>query len=222
MNSMKTPLLLAHRGDTQNYPENTLDAFASALKKGADGFEFDVNLNSKDEAIIVHNLIFDENLNYPSLTKVLDQFAGKCRLEMEIKAMQNGAVEKIAKIVDQYRPLDLEVTTSTQVLCHQIAQYFPNNKRGLIFRKWLIEDWMSDKFKIEWVLNHLKLAQFNVLHLDLDLYFPELVRVLHDNGVTLHTHLKTDSKEDLQRVLDLEIDQCTIDDIGVLKLENDL
>ena len=38
------PLVIAHRGDSSRRPENTLAAFASALRVGASFVEFDVQI----------------------------------------------------------------------------------------------------------------------------------------------------------------------------------
>lgn len=48
----------AHRGDSSNYPENTIIAFKNAIKNGATGIELDVH-KSKDNKIVV---IHDENI----------------------------------------------------------------------------------------------------------------------------------------------------------------
>lgn len=212
---MHTPLFIAHRGDTKNYPENTLPAFSSALEKGADGIELDVQLNN-NEVIVVHDYMYDKSEQYPLLSQVLEQFAGKCRIEIEIKSLELKHVEKIAKVIDKYRPFDLEVTSSIQPLFTEIFKYFPNDKRGLIIKRWQLEDWMPEEFKREYLLKYMQLTHTTVLHLDLDLYTKELVELLHSHGLYAHTHLKTDSKVDLQKVRELGIDQCTFDDVGVV------
>ncbi len=215
---MSKPLLIAHRGDTKNYPENTIQAFQSAIEKGADGFELDVQLDENGVPIVVHNFIYDKTAKYPLLSEVLEKFAGKCRIELEIKALQKDAVKKIAKVIEKYRPLDLEVTSSIQPLFYQVAKYFSNDKRGFIFKPWMIEDWMPKDFKIHWIIQHLKMAKTTVLHLDLELYTQELVKVLHGEHFIAHTHLNKSSKSVLNKVQELGIDQCTFDDIGIVEL----
>ncbi len=217
---MKSPLLIAHRGDTKNYPENTIQAFQSALEKGADGFEFDVQLDSNGVPIVVHDFMYDQSAKYPLLSEVLEKFFNSdCRIELEIKALEENAVKTIAKIVDQYRSLDLEVTTSIQLQLHDIAKYFPNDKRGFIFKRWMLEEWMPDDFRIEYILKHMKLAQVTVLHLDFDLYTQELVEALHKEDLLAHTHLKESSQQILSAVKELGIDQCTFDDIEIINFK---
>ncbi len=48
------PITFAHRGGRAEAPENTLDAFARALKQGARGLESDVRLSGDGEAVLVH------------------------------------------------------------------------------------------------------------------------------------------------------------------------
>ena len=50
--SLPYPLIIAHRGDVINAPENTIAAFKKALYLGADGIELDVRL-TKDRGLVV-------------------------------------------------------------------------------------------------------------------------------------------------------------------------
>jgi glycerophosphoryl diester phosphodiesterase len=51
----ENPLLVAHRGDSIAYPENTMEAFVSAYRKGADVLECDVYLSSDGVVMIIHD-----------------------------------------------------------------------------------------------------------------------------------------------------------------------
>src|SRR5271163_984179 len=46
--------VFAHRGCTHGFTENTIDAFAEAKRRGADGVELDVRLTA-DGALAVHH-----------------------------------------------------------------------------------------------------------------------------------------------------------------------
>ncbi|WP_170143611.1 glycerophosphodiester phosphodiesterase [Brockia lithotrophica] len=48
-------LLYAHRGASQDAPENTLAAFREALRQGADGIEFDVQLSRDGVPVVIHD-----------------------------------------------------------------------------------------------------------------------------------------------------------------------
>ena len=49
------PILLAHRGDKDHAPENTLPSFAQAIQKGADGVELDAKLTADGHVIVIHD-----------------------------------------------------------------------------------------------------------------------------------------------------------------------
>ena len=53
--SLRRPLIIAHRGDVENAPENTLTAFQSAYERGADGIELDVRLTSDGQVVVFHD-----------------------------------------------------------------------------------------------------------------------------------------------------------------------
>ena len=48
-------LLLAHRGYHADEPENTMAAFAAAVKLGVDGIETDVRLSADGKPVIIHD-----------------------------------------------------------------------------------------------------------------------------------------------------------------------
>jgi glycerophosphoryl diester phosphodiesterase len=51
--------VLVHRGDCKSAPENTLPAFASAVRKGAHQIEFDVRLSRDGVPVIMHDATVD-------------------------------------------------------------------------------------------------------------------------------------------------------------------
>lgn len=59
----KKPLIIAHRGASALAPENTLAAFALALKQGADGIELDVMLTRDKELAVIHDASVDRTTN---------------------------------------------------------------------------------------------------------------------------------------------------------------
>lgn len=63
MSDFLTPLprVVAHRGDSINYPENTLDAFISAAKMNIDVIETDVHLTKDKELVIWHDPTLERN-----------------------------------------------------------------------------------------------------------------------------------------------------------------
>lgn len=61
---MKRPLLLAHRGFSGNYPENSPLAFRMAAEKtAADGFESDVHITKDGKLVIFHDASVERTSN---------------------------------------------------------------------------------------------------------------------------------------------------------------
>ena len=48
-------LVIAHRGDSAHAPENTMEAFASAVHVGADALELDVRLTRDERVVVMHD-----------------------------------------------------------------------------------------------------------------------------------------------------------------------
>ena len=61
--SQPLPLIIAHRGDVTNAPENTLAAFRSAYDLGADGIELDVRLTRDGQLIVYHDRCLNRTSN---------------------------------------------------------------------------------------------------------------------------------------------------------------
>jgi glycerophosphoryl diester phosphodiesterase len=51
----KRPLVIAHRGSSALAPENTMAAFARAMRDGADGIELDVRLAGDGVPVVIHD-----------------------------------------------------------------------------------------------------------------------------------------------------------------------
>ncbi len=60
---MNAPLVIAHRGDSERRPENTLLAFESAVAVGAELVELDVQLSSDDQVVVIHDDRVDRTTN---------------------------------------------------------------------------------------------------------------------------------------------------------------
>jgi glycerophosphoryl diester phosphodiesterase len=56
-------LVISHRGDWRNWPENSLDAFDSAIKMGVDIIELDVHMTKDSVLVVCHDLTVDRTTN---------------------------------------------------------------------------------------------------------------------------------------------------------------
>jgi len=109
------PMVIAHRGFSGQYPENTLSAFQAAIDIGVDAIELDVTLSSDRHLVVIHDDTldrttdgtgkvkhrslaelkkldagswFDPRFNYekiPTLEEVLDLAGDRIKINIEIK-----------------------------------------------------------------------------------------------------------------------------------------
>lgn len=98
MNAEARVLDIAHRGASLEAPENTLDAFALAVKQGADMIETDLHLTADGEVVLVHD------------PEVGDSEVGQLRLE-EIRAALPAVVTlpEALDAVGEAIPFNLEI-----------------------------------------------------------------------------------------------------------------
>ncbi|OBZ10855.1 glycerophosphodiester phosphodiesterase family protein [Bacillus sp. FJAT-26390] len=127
-------LIIAHRGASGYAPENTMAAFEEAEKLGSDFIEYDVQFSKDRELVVIHDDTVDrttehtgsvdqytlnelkgmdagisssaeeEDKTISSFQEVMDRFAGKMGMLIEIKDSKlfPGIEEKVAEIVRQY------------------------------------------------------------------------------------------------------------------------
>lgn len=130
--------IVAHRGASGTFPENTLSAFREAIRLNVESIEFDVHLSKDEELIIIHddsvNRTTDGSGNIADLTlneiKKLDASAGEripilsetleimpasMRLNIHVKAYpatQNIVIQKVIDEMVQHDVLDNAFFTS--------------------------------------------------------------------------------------------------------------
>ena len=116
INCFNPPWVIAHRGYSQNFPENTLAAFQAAVTAGVPMIELDVMLSRDRKMVVIHDAALERttsghgavnqytleelkmldagswfNSKYaderlPELSEVLDLIDGQTRVNIEIKA----------------------------------------------------------------------------------------------------------------------------------------
>jgi len=121
-------LVIAHRGYSSKFPENTLRAFDEGMKAGADGFECDLRMTSDGHIVVFHDddlkrlcgvkgrietslledikkLKVKGTESIPRLEEVLTQFHGT-RMNLEIKESTRPEVivEGVMRVLGKIRP----------------------------------------------------------------------------------------------------------------------
>lgn len=65
MSATALPTIVAHRGNAGEFPENTLQALASAVELGIEHLEFDVQLTSDKVPVVLHDSTLDRVADRP-------------------------------------------------------------------------------------------------------------------------------------------------------------
>ena len=84
---------IAHRGFSSHYPENTMLAFAQAIKADCNGIEFDVHLTKDGQAVIIHDETVDRTTNGKGVVKEMTL--------AQLRALDAGKGERIPTL-DEY------------------------------------------------------------------------------------------------------------------------
>ncbi|MFH2019702.1 MAG: glycerophosphodiester phosphodiesterase [bacterium] len=212
-------ILIAHRGDTVNYQENTPLAFQSAFSRGADGIELDIQWQN-NKFIVVHDYLFDESEAYPSLEKILEKFGGMGRIEIELKIFIEESISKLSSLINKFPELNYELTSSNLFILPIIRETMPQSSIGAIFSPKEFEEWMTPSFIERKVLETIVTIDANVAHLPITVLSESLILKLHSNKIKVHSHIyKSDINQELseyQYLNRLSVDQCTFDDIDIL------
>jgi glycerophosphoryl diester phosphodiesterase len=132
---MRRPAVIAHRGASADAPENTMAAFALAVKAGADAIELDAQLTADDELVVFHDAtlsrttdgrgrIADKTLaeladldaggyfgasyrgeRIPHLVDVLDTFGAERPFNIHVKSYPGSRPGLVASICELIRHL---------------------------------------------------------------------------------------------------------------------
>lgn len=103
---MRTPLAIAHRGDPVGFRENTLPAFAAAVRAGADMVEVDVRLTADGRVAVLHD---------PTLKRLWGDPRAVAELTLaEVKRL--GAIPELGEVLEAIEaPLMVDYTRADVV-----------------------------------------------------------------------------------------------------------
>lgn len=105
----------AHRGDSCNYYENTMEAFEAAIREGVDMIETDVHLTKDLEMVLIHDHTLDRTTDARGPVKDMDL--------AEIRKLNAGSPQHYCQI-PTLREL-LELLSGTDVLLNlEFKEYY--------------------------------------------------------------------------------------------------
>lgn len=129
---------IAHRGDMSHHPENTLISLAFALKNSTDAIEFDIQMNTDNDFIVIH----DDNFQRTSGIR-------KSVLNINTKDLNNISVHEPKKYGSTYYPILAPLLQDALALLSK----YPNAKAFIEIKEeslghWGIDKVMNNLFKI--------------------------------------------------------------------------
>ncbi len=102
--------IFAHRGASGCAPENTLEAFALAVKMGADGIELDVQMTKDGEVVVIHDETIDRVSDGKGMVK--DYTLAQLRrfsFDNHIEGYERIAIPTLKEALELVQPSGIEV-----------------------------------------------------------------------------------------------------------------
>jgi glycerophosphoryl diester phosphodiesterase len=222
--------IIAHRGDTSKYPENTIEAFLAAEAAGADGIELDVR-ETADGVLVVHhdyylgnpdngsgsvpylpysainNLTIENRYYIPKLEAVFDKIGKKLHYEIELKCLTLDAAEKVITLANKFDVLSsIEFTSPHPYLLPSLKKRHRLIKTGFFVPP--RPEWMDEELYIDIHLNQALLGNYNVIHMQPQYITKDTLQRFHNAGLVVHA-ADCDDPEVLLRMKALGVDQLT-------------
>ena len=224
---IKNTEITAHRGDTSLYPENTIEAFKSAVEKQTDWIELDIQ-ETKDKKIVVshdanlkrvagidrniYDMTYDEvesvklseigNIRIPSLEEVLKwMILTNVKLNIELKPYTDDGslVKNTIDLIEKYHLEDRVVLSSGKYsILENIKEINKEIQTAYI---------MSIAYG-----DLLKLDKADNFSLEASMINASLIKKAHNNGKEIYAWT-VDSKDNINKMLELNVDNIITDDV---------
>ncbi|WP_174731127.1 glycerophosphodiester phosphodiesterase [Mesobacillus harenae] len=206
------PLIVAHRGAARYFPENTFLSFNKAVEMGADFLEMDVQMSKDGHLVVIHDVTVNRTTNgkgrifeltfeqlsklnagnkgslpqpetrLPSFSEVLDQYAGKIGLLIELKnpELYSGIEKKMAEELksrglDQLNKGEIIIQSFNKNTLLNFHQELPTIPLGLLIKRFQGASNEGELNKLSKYVNYLN-PKYSILT-------KSLVRRAHKHGL---------------------------------------
>jgi glycerophosphoryl diester phosphodiesterase len=214
-------IIIAHRGASGDWPENTLLAFQKALAGGAQWLELDVHLSADEKLVVIHDESLERTTNgsgqvarqtfaqlrqldaglgekIPLLEEVLDLAAGRAKINIELKGL--GTAKPVVDLLGKYfadgRLQETEILASSlnEKELRKLSGLLPQVPRALV-----AEDMRQEVWELTTALDCWS------LHQDKDCIDQHLVAEARARNIRLLAYT-VNERQEFQRLRDLGID----------------
>lgn len=220
-------MVIAHRGASGELPENTMAAFALAVRQGADMIEIDLQLSRDGAVVIAHDAeleriggrgeIGDADLEairaldagggeaVPVLEEVLDAFGAGVPFNLELKQRDSGPyaglVERAVAAVRARGWMDRMLFSSFyDPLLYELRALAPEARIGLL---------VSPRFP-RGALERAAALGAEALHPERSLASRERIAQAHAAGLRVHVYTVNDAEE-IRALVEAGVDACFTD-----------
>ena len=210
--------IIAHRGVLDHASGNTLAAFSDAHRLGVDGVELDVRLSRDRLPVVHHNWYLDETVPQPvpiftlsaaelrvetvrddrpefsrqhpipTLEEVLQEFADKLSLEIELKSPEPELPAAVAFALAPFRTFwpTIELTSSSTSLLAAVRERCPGIQTALLLGS--TPPYMHMDALAYFAVQSARLASADVVHLAPNQLSEELMATVRASGVDVHVY----------------------------------
>lgn len=225
--------IIAHRGVSAHYHENTILAFEKALEIGVYGIEVDLH-QIEDKFFIFHDFHLDRLVNkrgnladlsldqiasirlqqehkIPTLVELFDLVKGSCMLNLELKEITQPTllVEHITQYIYQYEG-DIVISSFNHHLIDKLQKLFRDSR-------------VVNKIKFAALIAHLPLdlaqyavnLQVDIAAIDTELVNAEFVEHAHKHNIDVWSYTVNFEKE-FKELSEMGIDAVFSNDPGLL------
>ena len=226
--------ITAHRGDSLNYPENTILAFDSAVNKNADWIELDVQLTKDKEIVVCH----DANLKrVAGVDKNIYDLSYEELSQINIKNNNDDTNVKIPLLSDVFRwglfnnvsfnvelkPYDDDLTLVKKVI-ELVKKYYLEDRVTLSSNKYSILEEIKnvdDKVSTAYIMSLAygdisKLDKADNFSIEASSINKDLVKKLHNDGKEVFAWT-VNARDSINKMLDLNVDNIITDDVEYAK-----
>ncbi len=224
---MPIPLVIAHRGDSSNALENSLESIQRALSLSVDMIEVDIRRSRDNGLYVMHDKLTGrtagKNIDIeratsdkiskirlrngepvPTLSDVLGMVAGTCGLNLEIKSNSSGALIAQYLFSSGYQGRIL-VSSFQEDEVVAARQTMPLLQTSMIF----------DVFAVHNVPSY-KMRGYNLISLRAKMVNERLVDACHEQGLQIYVWT-VDEEEEMRKFISWGVDGIYSNKPAVLK-----